>query len=607
VFTGDRATIGRGTDRTIQIPDHRIPLAHSSLSVRDNKLELKAGISQSFTLNNQTARRAELNAGDEVDILGHEFRVLPAEGDSDFLIEVEFKVSDVDPLRDRFKTRLWQLNFPIRSISWAMFALILSVSVLIPSFGFLVGMDFMREAPVPDDRQWEAGKLHDSHAFLSNNCESCHAIPFVPARDEECLSCHLSVHHHFDTKSIGVQHDYQVGSQCQDCHREHNGSQAMVRADQALCTTCHSDLAAVGLDTGKLRNTTDFLLDHPSFMASFLEMQPDETWKTQRMALWDDDLIENSNLKFPHELHMSEDGIDGPDSVVVLECASCHVSEKGGLQMKPVKMEQHCASCHQLSFDPETPDRVVPHGAPKALIEQLEGYYAYQFLQQQSLGANAQLQGSPQKFDPPGEQREARRPGKRRDRQIITEMIPIQSTGEPISLKAKAFIDQRVKEAATNLFERQTCTICHEITPQEGDVPWKILPVRITEDWMPLAEFSHDSHVNMSCVGCHDADTSTEATDVLMPDIGTCRACHGGEHSEDRLQSTCITCHNFHLDNQGPMGMLLLIDEEGNLIDTEGNFVDELGNLIDEEGNPIDSEGNLVDEMGNILEPAGLQ
>ena len=605
MFDGDRATIGRGTDQTIQIPDRRTPLAHSWLQVRGKKLELKTGSSQSFTINNQISRRVELNPGDVVDILGHEFRVLPVEGDSEYLIEVEIKVSAVDPLRDRFKTRLSQLNFPVRSLSWVLFWLIVSVSILIPSFGFLAGMDFMRAAPVPDDRQWLAGKLHDSHAFLSNNCESCHAIPFVPARDEECLNCHLSVRHHYDTKSLGAHRDYQIASDCQGCHREHNGARAIVRSDQALCTSCHSNLADVGLDTGKLRNTADFLEDHPSFMVSFLEMQPDETWQMQRMEIWDDDLVEVSNLKFPHDVHMSEDGIDGVDSVVVLECTNCHVSEKGGLQVRPVTMEKHCANCHLLTFDPETPDRVVPHGAPLELIRQLEGFYAYQFLQQQNLEADAQQRTEPQKVELPGGQREARRPGRRRNRQIITDLMPAQSAGETLTLKAKTFVEQSVKQAATNLFERQTCTICHEISPQEGEVPWKILPIRLTEDWFPMAEFSHDSHINMGCVGCHEADTSTEATDVLMPDIGSCRTCHGGEHAEERLQSTCISCHKFHIDAQGPMGALLMIDEEGNLIDTEGNYVDELGNIIDEEGKLIDTEGNYVDERGNIIDEEG--
>ena len=607
VFDGERATIGRGTDQTIQIPDRRTPLAHSRLVVRDNKLELKAGISQSFTINNRASRRVELNPGDVVDILGHEFRVLPAERDSEYLIEVEIKVSDVEPLRDRFKTRLSQLNFPVRSLSWVLFWLIVSVSILIPSFGFLVGMDFMRAAPVPDDRQWLAGKLHDSHAFLSNNCESCHAIPFEPARDEECLNCHLSVRHHYDTKLLGGHRDYQIASNCQDYHREHNGAQAIVRSDQALCTSCHSNLADVGLNTGKLRNATDFLEDHPSFMVSFLEMQPDETWQTQRMEVWDDDLVEVSNLKFPHDVHMSEDGIDGVDSVVVLECTNCHESEKGGLQIRPVTMQKHCASCHLLTFDPETPDRVVPHGAPLELMQQLKGYYAYQYLQQQNLGQDAQQRPKPQRIELQGGRREARRPGKRRNRQMITDLTPAQSAGETLTLEAKTFVEQSVKEAATNLFERQTCTVCHEIRPQEGEVPWKILPVKLTKDWFPMADFSHDSHINLGCVGCHDANTSTQAADVLMPDIGSCRTCHGGEHAEERLQSSCISCHKFHMDDQRPMGTLLLIDEEGNLIDTDGNYVDERGNIINEEGDLIDADGNYVDELGNLLEPAEIR
>lgn len=606
LFDGDRATIGRGTDQTIQIPDRRTPLAHSWLFVRDKKLELKAGNGQSFIFNNQASRRVELNPGDVVDILGHEFRVLSAEGDSEYLIEVDIKLSDVDPLRDRFKTRISQLNFPVRSLGWVMFWLILSVSMLIPSLGFLTGMDFMRSAPVPDDRQWLAGKLHDSHAFMSNNCESCHVIPFVPARDEECLNCHLSVRHHYDTKLLGAHRDYQIASECQDCHREHNGARAIIRSDQALCISCHSNLADVGLDTGKLRNTTDFLEEHPSFMVSLLEMQPDETWRRQRMEVWDDDLVEDSNLKFPHDIHMKEDGIiDGVDSVVVLECTSCHVSERGGLRIRPVTMEKHCASCHLLTFDPETPDRVVPHGSPLELIQQLRGYYAYQFLQQQIPGVDAQQRTESQIATPSGGQREARRPGKRRNRQLITNLMSAESAGETLTLEAKRFVEQSVDEAATNLFERQTCTICHEIIPQEGEVPWKILPIRLTEDWFPMAEFSHDSHMNMSCVGCHDANTSTEAADVLMPDIGTCRACHGGEHAEERLQSTCISCHKFHIDDQGPMGALLLIDEEGNLIDTDGNYVDEQGNIIDEEGNLIDAEGNFIDEQGNIIDAQG--
>tara|TARA_B110000858_G_C17596430_1_gene378043 strand:- start:184 stop:678 length:495 start_codon:yes stop_codon:yes gene_type:complete len=124
--------------------------------------------------------------------------------------------------------------------------------------------------------------------------------------------------------------------------------------------------------------------------------------------------------------------------------------------------------------------------------------------------------------------------------------------------QANAYIDARVAQAASSLFEKQTCTICHEIS-KSGDsaVPWEVKPVKLNEDWMPLAEFSHGSHENMQCSGCHDAVNSTESSDVLMPDITSCRDCHGGEDSTNLLQSNCVTCHEFHLEDQRPMGALI--------------------------------------------------
>ena len=113
VFNGDRATIGRGSDQTIQVQDRRVPLAHSMLILSKNRLELKAERGQSFTHNSQSSRQKELVPGDLVDILGHELRVLPSEEGSGFLIEMEIKISDVEPLRNRFKLGLSSLDFPL--------------------------------------------------------------------------------------------------------------------------------------------------------------------------------------------------------------------------------------------------------------------------------------------------------------------------------------------------------------------------------------------------------------------------------------------------------------------------------------------------------------
>ena len=569
VFNGDRATIGRGTDQTIQVQDRRVPLAHSTLILSENKLELKAEKGQSFTLNNQSSRQKELVSGDLVDILGHELRVLPSKGGLDFLIEIEIKVSDVEPLRNRFTTRLKQLSFPVRALSWGMFWVILSVGVLIPSVGFFVGMDVLRDSPLPDDRQWLTGELHASHALVSNECDACHVMPFEPVRDQECLACHENVTQHFDAGLLGFQDNAHANGECRDCHRDHNGPGGIVRYDQKLCADCHSELAEIGLESSELGNATDFLENHPSFKVSVLEMSPDQTWDVSRLDLSSPNLTESSNLKFPHDVHVSEEGIESFDSVVVLTCDNCHVAEKGGLRMTPVTMEKHCADCHQLTFDPEAPGRVVPHGSPSDLLQQLEGYYAYEFFQGNDQNLATTSKANAYNTERLSEQREVRRPGRRRDRQVINAPMFAQTASNAMTLQAKESIDQRVNEAAENLFERQTCTICHEISSQEGDVPWRVLPVKLTDDWMPMAEFSHDSHLSMDCVGCHEAKTSADATDVLMPDIENCQGCHGGEHSEDLLQSTCISCHKFHLDNQEPMTAQSLFHPNGVIADRD--------------------------------------
>ncbi len=593
-FTGDKATIGRGTNQSIQLLDRRVPLAHSTITAGKNGLEMKAAGGFSFTVNDQVQRRAELVMGDVISILGHEIKVLSGEDDADYVLEVTVNTETIDSLRDRYKTRIWELNFPQRRISWILFLFVLLITIGIPSVGFLTGMEFMRSSPMPDDGIWKTGELHDTHAFLGDKCENCHALPFVPARDEECLNCHLSVKHHFDKKKL--QATYRIGDDCQDCHREHGGSDSIIRTDQAVCTVCHADLAALGFETDRLRNATDFLDDHPSFMVTMLEQDEQKQWSLTRKEIWDDTAIENSNLKFSHELHMNSEGINGLDGVEIMECGDCHTIQKGGLRMNTVTMEQHCADCHQLTFDPATPDRVVPHGQPEELMWQLRGYYADQFLR-----ANDTKTVQP----PTTTLREARRPGRRGDRRLITEFLSGEDSSKiakQVTAEASAYVDAHVAEAAANLFERQTCVVCHEVSIQDGDVPFKVEPVRLTPDWFPMSEFSHDRHKNMACGGCHEAEYSDSAADVLMPDIASCRNCHGGEHARGRVQSTCIACHKFHLDSQGPMGMLLYINEQGDLVDSEGHFVDEAGNLIDVNGNLVDREGNFVDEDGNIID-----
>ena len=556
-FDGDIATIGRGTDQTIQISDRRLPLSHSRLTLAGGKLTLASSGDYRFAVNGESSRRAQLQAGDQVEISGHSIKVKADDGELDFVLEVEVASETVAKLRDRFQTRLRDVNVPERAIAWTLFLVILVGTLAIPMAGFYLDeREELRESMLPDDGQWLSGELHQNHAFLGENCDACHAKPFVPTQDEDCLGCHQTITHHFDTEVHGD--DYQVGSRCADCHQEHSTTGSIIRSDQGVCTTCHAKLTDVGMDGDGLLPATDFSANHPDFKVSLLEYGLDEDWHEKRVNLDEEGIAEGSNLIFPHDVHLDAAGIDSADGKVRMECSDCHVPEKGGMQMQAVNMQDHCASCHQLTFDPNSPDRVVPHGSPPELMRTLREYYALQYLTEE-LGAEA---GDDQKLAPADEtgaepERPVRRPGRVARPQLITDLITAMEIDPKASIGAKAaiFIEARVADAAENLFEKQTCTVCHEITAvADADVPWKVLPVRISEAWYPLAEFSHDGHKNMECDGCHLARESEVATDILMPDIANCRQCHGGEDAENLLASNCITCHKFHLDDQAPMG-----------------------------------------------------
>ncbi|MEA3032414.1 MAG: hypothetical protein QOH86_430, partial [Sphingomonadales bacterium] len=64
--------------------------------------------------------------------------------------------------------------------------------------------------------------------------------------------------------------------------------------------------------------------------------------------------------------------------------------------------------------------------------------------------------------------------------------------------------------------------------------------------------FDHRSHASQSCAGCHAASRSSAASDLLLPDLATCRTCHGGERTSKPVASTCAMCHDYHRDAGAP-------------------------------------------------------
>jgi len=42
------------------------------------------------------------------------------------------------------------------------------------------------------------------------------------------------------------------------------------------------------------------------------------------------------------------------------------------------------------------------------------------------------------------------------------------------------------------------------------------------------------------------------SSDVLLPDLASCRTCHGGEASAKAVPSSCAMCHDYHMDSGSP-------------------------------------------------------
>ena len=197
--------------------------------------------------------------------------------------------------------------------------------------------------------------------------------------------------------------------------------------------------------------------------------------------------------------------------------------------MLPISMVDHCSGCHTLAFDPDEPTREVPHGNPADVLQTLLEYYSARLL-----GADADAV----------EQR-VRRPG-----QTLTRAD-----------RDRAAAEARVQalKVAEDLFLRRACANCHVVSVSDSGaaVPWDVAPVKLTTVFLPQAGFTHAAHRTevTSCDGCHKASTSTSADDSLIPDIDSCRTCHGSgiasRNNAAQIPSTCVMCHSFHVDALG--------------------------------------------------------
>lgn len=504
-------TIGRATDQVLHLKDRRARLQHAVIEQQGEGARITTNALTGIVVNGRSQRSATLKVGDVIEVGSNILRVIDAPDGINFAITFEL-------CADASGSHLVQnWTAPVsgiggwskRRLSWTLVTLVAISAMALPSFYF-------------EDLRL-AGPVHSAHSSIASECESCHVKEFQRVPDTACVECHKVDRHVAQGQPV-------LGEiRCASCHLEHNEPAELVNRHQALCSGCHADLA----DDVALENAEDFLDAHPEFRISLLQMSTtaddDVEWSTDHLSMSDAQGAEHSNLIFNHAVHLDEAGIVTPEGRRVIECADCHQPQPGGAQMQPIVMDEHCSGCHTLNFDPDNPSREIPHGDPASVIQALVEYYS------------ARLLGA----DPDEGNQRVRRPGRaltRTDRD-----------------RAAAEARKQALTVAADLFERRACTTCHDVTrvDDDSDVPWKVLPVRLTENFFVHASFSHSAHETevSSCDGCHQAARSEAATDVLIPGIESCRACHGSgssnRNSSAQIPSTCVMCHSFHFDGKG--------------------------------------------------------
>jgi pSer/pThr/pTyr-binding forkhead associated (FHA) protein len=529
--------IGRGAENEIFLSDFRVPLHLAELHEGADGLFIEANGTNDLRLNGSIIRKAHVNAGDVVGIGPYELIVTEPEDGINIAVTIELVHpigDDVESLLSRSTLTTNNIGLTKRASSWILASLTLILFLALPLFMADTPLTKYFGAPVSDktansmtnqndvdfDVSWVSGEVMNSHKFFANDCAACHTKAFVMVEDAACTACHTKQHGHIDKVKFPAEE--LTSTRCATCHTDHQGPHPIRAAKQELCSDCHNDLDRK-VEGMHLANVSDFETNHPQFKPTIWQ---NPSKGIQKRISLDENPVEVSNLKFPHKTHMNVNRMRNPTTGknTQLECASCHVPEISGAYIEPVKMEEHCGDCHLLTFDSIAPKRMVSHGKPEEIYQELTEFYS-----------SLALKGGASDKTAPKVVR--RRPG--------TPFV----NGEE-KKEALQWADLKTKKAARYLFSASQCGSCHEvIKDQKNASGYSVEPVKVTQIWQPKSVFDHGKHKDVACAECHAADTSMKSSDVLLPKIEGCQTCHGGEQATDKIPSTCISCHGFHRDD----------------------------------------------------------
>lgn len=539
--------IGRGSDCAIMLADLAVMLRHARLSRSPSgAIVLQAMAGVPLNLGAEFADRFEIAAGQSaiVTLGSHVLQIEPGANSDETRITVE-RVAALftanDPAAER---RTFSLSGLLgkRRMAWAVLLAILAVGLFWPIGAFLLTRpvattpaNTVLHSRFNPDRLWSSGPLSRAHAGLGQNCRACHVAAGSPVADNACRACHVKLPDHaalprlraaspipsglVASGSSAVAHGLGVDNlRCASCHIEHEGPKQALRISDGFCRDCHAQLRT-RLPGTRLANVEDFAAPggHPEFNASLVIAAGlgHPIRHRQSLAL---PPRENSGLIFGHQQHLSVTNAVAQMAAATglakngLSCGNCHVALQSG-SWAPIRMEKNCATCHSLAFG--TNGQKLPHGDTDKAIAALRTILRLAVVIPEN-PAGRRLPGVADAA--------ARRP------------LPADAAVRALFAKGGA------------------CADCHRISaPADNSLLFIVQPVRINQRYLPRADFPHQPHIIAACTSCHAAPTSTQASDILIPGIATCRSCHVGVSVKNPARlpkhpasSACATCHSFH-------------------------------------------------------------
>jgi predicted CXXCH cytochrome family protein len=509
-IAADTLRIGRSAECAIHLPDHRVRPHHAAIrDAEDGKFYIE-GEAERIDLDGQLHQVAELKPGTRVPIGPYEL-VAEATGDGELVVSLELihprppETAILERAPATLAAAGWSRHRPaiwLASLIGLLFLLLPLLQATSPPI-----RQALASLPLTPEQAWNPGPLLPGHRSFATQCDQCHRQPFEAVSDQACQSCHRATTPHASAASAGEL-------RCAECHRDHKGSDGLVRDDGPLCVSCHEEFKQRNASLA-LANVHSFETDHPAFRLSF-KPRPGEEHPRRVLQSENARLTEETGLRFSHEVHAGRLRYPSdPQKIRVMDCADCHRPDSAGVRFAPVTMREHCFDCHKEEFDFNPPQggRRLPHGPESAVMDALENFYLRKALTEDTPRGGRAAAGK----------------------------VPVQQALETAAARAR--------KAATALAGDIGCGLCHETRAAGGTapMPWTIQAVTVTDHWLPAARFSHDKHRVSKCTVCHDVSRSRRSADVAIPDIGTCRRCHAGERPAGRrIASPCASCHRFH-------------------------------------------------------------